>query len=339
MPNVRCVMMQKDERDLLEAWFKYYGYMFGFGNLEVVDNGSTDSVVLDILAKYERVGCKVHRQYPSTQDFLNKGDIAKAIIDDWDSRLDYDLALPIDCDEFLVYFKDNEIRCDREGLHAYLNTLVHIRSPGLIQNSLMNVPGKPAWFYMYGVPKGLLAAGTVDYLDNGFHHPRVKSGAAPLTTDLKYIHLHNRPFNKLLEFSRRKLGNYIDVTNQDALRSYNGNCHHLTRYFLMTPTDYEQQYSNTAIVFLPEIADLFQALAISLEQTLHGMVEQSRSLRQAGTVTIQLPASHDGALQGFHTDFYTQAHPDVARSGMHPVAHYSVYGYAEGRQVSGETNS
>ncbi len=328
-------MMQKDEADLLDAWFKYYGYMFGFGNLEVIDNGSTDPAVLETLAKYELVGSKINRQYPTKQDFLHKGDIAKAIIDSWDSRFDYDLALPVDCDEFLVYFKDNEIRCDRDGLHASLDTLVRTRSSGLIQNSLMNVPDKSGWFYMYGVPKALLAAGTVDYLDNGFHYPRVKSGSALLPTNLMYVHLHNRSFEKLLEFSRRKLENYIDVTDLDTVRSYTGISHHLAKYFLMTQEEYARQYADAPTLFLPEIADLFNALGVDLEKTLHGAVRHSRSLRAAGSVTLQLPAPQGSVLQNFRADYYLQAHPDVAESGIHPVAHYSLFGFREGRSISG----
>ena len=336
MPNVRCVMMQKDEADLLEAWFKYYGYLFGFGNLEVADNGSTDRSVLDILARYEAVGCTIHRQYQTAEDFLHKGQIVTSIIEGWDRRLDYDLALPIDCDEFLVYFKDNEFRCDREGLHRYLDSLVHIRGPGVINQSLMNVPGEPGWFYIYGVPKTLLSAGTVEHLDNGFHYPRVKSGAAPVGTDLMYVHLHNRPFEKLLRFSRQKLSHFVDVDDMEAVRSYNGNSYHVAKYLLMTPDDYSALYSESPTLFLPEIADLFTALGIDLENTLHGPIRHSRSLREAGSVTVRLPGPGQDVLRRLKSDRYLQAHPDVAYSNMHPLEHYSAAGFREGRSLSDE---
>ena len=34
--RVRCVMMQRNEHLLLEAWFRYYGYLFGFENLDML---------------------------------------------------------------------------------------------------------------------------------------------------------------------------------------------------------------------------------------------------------------------------------------------------------------
>ena len=40
MARVRCIMMQKDESFLLEPWLLYNGYLFGFENLTVYDNGS-----------------------------------------------------------------------------------------------------------------------------------------------------------------------------------------------------------------------------------------------------------------------------------------------------------
>ena len=44
-------------------------------------------------------------------------------------------------------------------------------------------------------------------------------------------------------------------------------------------------------------------------------------------------------LQYFNTDYYLQAHPDVARSGQHPLVHYSMYGFNEGRSVSGDVET
>ncbi len=42
MRNVACIVMQKDEIFLSRPWLAYHGHLFGFGNLFVLDNGSTD---------------------------------------------------------------------------------------------------------------------------------------------------------------------------------------------------------------------------------------------------------------------------------------------------------
>ena len=56
MARVACVMMQKDEVHLLEPWLAYHGYLFGFENLYVLDNGSTRPDVLLTRSEERRVG-------------------------------------------------------------------------------------------------------------------------------------------------------------------------------------------------------------------------------------------------------------------------------------------
>ncbi len=66
MARVRCVMMRRDEHLLLDAWFRYYVYLFRFGNLEVPDNGSTHANVIETLKIYERAGSRVFWQTRSS---------------------------------------------------------------------------------------------------------------------------------------------------------------------------------------------------------------------------------------------------------------------------------
>ena len=60
MARVRCITMQKDEGLLLDAWLRYYGYLFGFENIEVLDNGSRDRLTTGILEQFEAAGVVVH---------------------------------------------------------------------------------------------------------------------------------------------------------------------------------------------------------------------------------------------------------------------------------------
>ena len=80
MARVACVMMQKDEVHLLEPWLSYHGYLFGYENLYVLDNGSTRPEVLLTLARYAGKGVNVDYS-PSRRDhYLNKGAVVGALI-------------------------------------------------------------------------------------------------------------------------------------------------------------------------------------------------------------------------------------------------------------------
>lgn len=77
--TIKCsiLTMNKNEKDLLEAWIVYYSNLFSFDNICIVDNNSTDTHVLEILDKYKNKGVNVIYNYKSPKDFLNKGTILK----------------------------------------------------------------------------------------------------------------------------------------------------------------------------------------------------------------------------------------------------------------------
>lgn len=72
MATVRCITMQKNESKLLEAWIKYYGYLFGFENLYILDNGSNEDAVFSILKKYSRVGVNIYYEHNQKKTSIKK---------------------------------------------------------------------------------------------------------------------------------------------------------------------------------------------------------------------------------------------------------------------------
>ena len=41
--TVKLFTMVKDEDDIIDIWIKYHGWLFGYNNLYIVDNFSTDN--------------------------------------------------------------------------------------------------------------------------------------------------------------------------------------------------------------------------------------------------------------------------------------------------------
>jgi hypothetical protein len=220
-------MMQRDEDLLLEGWLRYHGYLFGFENLEIFDNGSTSLLVIEMLRRYEAVGCRVHWQYDQLVDFRDKGLHFEGVLKRWDASKTYDFAFPLDCDEFVVVFTPDGISCSRDCIHDHLNSLKGERKALSVAQRLLNAPGRPCQFSSDVYPKGFLASNTLGSIDHGFHKVRSRFGDEVRHSDIAYLHFHNKPLAELLRHARQKLQGFVDVDDPVALRAYNGPGLHL----------------------------------------------------------------------------------------------------------------
>jgi len=59
MAKVKIFCVTKNEYDLIENFIIYHGYLFGYNNLTIIDNNSTNELVLKIYDKYINLGIKV----------------------------------------------------------------------------------------------------------------------------------------------------------------------------------------------------------------------------------------------------------------------------------------
>ena len=99
---IKLFTMVKDEIDIIEDWLKYHGTLFGYQNLYVIDNMSEDGT-FEKIQEYQSKGVFLIQR----KDYTLKGEYMNELINDPD-RGDYDIAYPIDIDEFVVYY-DKEL--------------------------------------------------------------------------------------------------------------------------------------------------------------------------------------------------------------------------------------
>lgn len=94
----------KNEYDLIEDFINYYGSIFGYENLVIIDNGSDNQIVLDIYEKYKLKGINVYfeigyqgnLQADHFNKYMNK------------YKNDCDWLIGLDTDEFMIVSnKDN----------------------------------------------------------------------------------------------------------------------------------------------------------------------------------------------------------------------------------------
>ncbi len=116
--KVKLFMMVKDEVDIIEDWLKYHGSIFGFSNLYIIDNYSKDGTY-EILQKYQegRRGIYLIRK----KDYKLKGDYMYHLMKD--VAKNYDIAYPLDADEFIVFYDKVGNRIRTDNIRNYLDGL------------------------------------------------------------------------------------------------------------------------------------------------------------------------------------------------------------------------
>lgn len=103
--KIKLFCMQKDEDDILEEWIIYHASIFGLENIHIIDNGSGEKST-QILQRFKSVGLNV-RERPN---YGKKGDY----LCEWikETANDYDIAIPIDIDEFIGVVNTNMLADD-----------------------------------------------------------------------------------------------------------------------------------------------------------------------------------------------------------------------------------
>ncbi len=330
--RVRCIMMQKDEGLLLDAWLRYYGYLFGFENLEVLDNGSHDRLTRTILERFEAAGVTVHRQYTLIEHFEAKGAIVAGIIEGWDRTLEYDFVMPSDVDEFLAPFTVDGLSCRRDQIASCLDDLLDCRQALWMETSLFNVPSRPGWFHPEIFPKGFLPSRSILSLDSGYHIPQSRLSEGTRRTNLTYLHYHNKPYELVQAHTRRKLDRRVDVGDPVALQAYRGAGWHMTKDLLMSRDQYVHQFDHAVTLRFEQFAALLRALG-ARDATVVGEAVATGG-RPEG-ITLRLPATGNRAaeLVAFDGRGYLDDHSDVAASTGCGLPHYLYFGFEEGRRL------
>ena len=115
---VKIFTIVKDEADIVRDWVIYHGCMFGWNNIFVIDNYSTDGT-WEILNDFSTL-IKLYRE----PDYKQKGVYMTNLIN---QHCNNEIAFPIDIDEFIVYYDNNQISIDKELLNNYFNNLPIVR--------------------------------------------------------------------------------------------------------------------------------------------------------------------------------------------------------------------
>lgn len=254
--KIACIMMQKNEDELLWSWFSYHASIFEANNIYILDNGSTNPSVLSTLHRIESMGATVITKYKTKLDYESKGDIIGELINNLEDK-NYDFFIPLDCDEFFATFdKNGKVSCDKQDIMHELNNHINSKDALVIAGQLFNCPLSDTHFHLQETRKTFFTKGSFKSLDQGYHWGKSMS-LGEHRTNITHFHFHNKPFNILLEHSREKLKGRVSSFEPEYLKTYNGLGNHLVRYFLINEEEYLSQFDNIAYI---ETNALYNAL-------------------------------------------------------------------------------
>jgi len=345
-PRVACIMMQRDESYLIRPWISYHGYLFGFDNLFIFDNGSENAGVRATLAEFEEKGVHVNWSRSEPEDYKRKGEIIGNKIKEIDTNDKYDFVMPLDCDEFVVLKTESNYSCSREAVLAYLRSLVGETRVLRFPYHLANHPAEPDIYHYFSFFKVFFPAGTFESMDHGHHLGKSRKSEGDINTRLVHLHFHHRPLGLLLEQAKRKLDGKVDYNDPTKLSEYSGPSKHLVQYFLMNAGEYYAQFEEMVHFYLPE----FRSLLNDLQAPLHlpkdlefvgrpivpdGLVANTR-LGDGVPVLVPKPnvsGSVNFEFQLFDESAYFSANPELAKAGVEPTAHFCTHGAKEGRPI------
>jgi len=350
IPRVACVMMQKDERYLLEPWLAYYGNLFGFENLFVLDNGSKLHCVRQTLARYEEMGVTINRLFKERYHYDAKGEYLGCLIRALDSVGDYDFIIPLDCDEFVCLKTEQAYDFSPGTILDYLADLKGERRVLRFPYQLANHPLQADIYYYFSFFKVFFASSTFDGLDHGHHVGRSKLDNGIRDTDLVQLHFHHKIFDSLIEQAKTSWVGNIAIGELHGAANYQGPSTHLAAYFSMTKEDYYEGFLRRPYFFLPEFRALIESLGVPLrlpvepiiDRFLIQVVDESLSIPlDAPGVPVLIPRMGPTGIEFIASKFdeasYLKANPDLISAKVDPSYHFTTYGFREGRPVRPES--
>ena len=246
----KVILLTKNEVDLIEDFVTFYALLFGYENIVIVDNMSSDSKVLqyyeDILLKGVTV-IKEPRQFALATCFMTEH--MRTIKDTCE------FMFPLETDEFLFLPRQNKIT--RESVHNFLKALpvnVSIIRYGHFWGSVVNPsdstyennyyskpPRQMSHFYDQNWDKSIVRSSTFLKVQLWCHKMECTTGAQITCSDVGLLHFHNYGFRKKIERSIPVIQgyDYIDLKApiiqqyEQAQLCCNGLCGHKVKYYMV----------------------------------------------------------------------------------------------------------
>lgn len=340
-------MMQKDEHLLLGPWLSYYGALFGFENLFVLDNGSVRADVRTTLAEFERHGVHVDRDHSGREHYRRKGEVVGDSLLTLQAFGSYDFLLPLDCDEFLALRTNGRFSFAPPDIDQYLESLLGEARVLRVPFQLANHPVQPDIYHHFAFHKVFFTGGSFVSVDHGNHVGVSAHEPGHVDTDLVYFHIHYKRYDVHQQQARRSWIGSVSADDRRALASYRGDSVHLAEYLIKDSTEFYSDFLKKVHFFVPELRATLSALGAPLrlpaeelpsEQVIRlTALDPNAAPPDTGVVALVPQEAADGTVQFVATTFsepaYLAANPDLLAAGVLAMPHFCSEGFREGRPL------
>ncbi|PPQ37828.1 Glycosyl transferase family 2 [Rhodoblastus acidophilus] len=262
MPKVAVLMIQKDEADLLEPWILHHGEIFGYDNLYVWDNGSSDPRLAETIELWSDRGVRFFDGARRPERYRDKGRLFADQIRNLERFGHYDFFLPLDCDEFIALkATEGRIETRREAILAAFAALDTGDDLFAVDYNYPNSQCTRNRFFGWDFNKKFVRRDAFVSMDHGGHAIVTHSGRPAAPTDFAYIHYYYRPFAHMRAHARAKLILQPEILQlpEAALRQ-----HRLGRYLVMTEADYLAEFAEMEAkyraYYAPDLEAFFEKL-------------------------------------------------------------------------------
>jgi len=248
MTKIIVATIVKNEDDIVRDWIIYYGEMFGYTNLYIIDNCSTDNT-FRICQEFVCRGIHLE-QLP---DYKLKGEYMTR----YKNSVQCDFFLPVDIDEFIVFYDPSADRLSPSasyisGVVPYFTQLAqtHPSSTLFKMNYISPLKTDTGQFDQkdyfhcfshgitddYGMYAKSFLQNTPEFLSMKIDHGNHIPSSNYTSTQLYLVHYHFRSAEQHKKKVRANLEGFGYSLALDDLKALGGNCagnHHVKRYIHM----------------------------------------------------------------------------------------------------------
>jgi len=224
MTVIKVFCMTKNEYDLIEDFILYYGYLFGYKNVTIIDNNSDNPQVLDIYIKYQKLGLNV--VFESNYTNQGQGDAFTKYMTL--EKFNCDFLIGLDTDEFLFSLEDlkngNDSFCKTKILQIFDNykledtlfkiniyptSVVDILNDKYVNNKFINPATDIIYFtnQVEDVKKFFVRSNSFINTNNGNHSINTSYGNK-IYSSLGLLHFHNTGRKRVYERSKAVIDGY-----------------------------------------------------------------------------------------------------------------------------------
>jgi hypothetical protein len=239
--RAKVFCLTKNEYDLIEDFVVFYGTLFGYDSVVIIDNGSTHPEVHRVYSEYTPLGIRVHTD---TGGVMGEENIRTKWMQEYKNTCEY--MFPLDTDEFLFLYdqpgrKEVSLPLTRDKIMSALDmAFKHDGIAGVFYGQILhsyfegNRDGysalKPVrditrFYEIVGAQKIIVRASTFVSVTKGNHEALTTECYREISSNIGLLHFHNTGLSRRFERSHQYIQQlHVFDTSFDQIPTYFSKC-------------------------------------------------------------------------------------------------------------------